>query len=159
MQLKLVCVGKLKRDLFQNAAAHYQKMLGRFAPLELIEVPDSPAPEKYSGAQRAQIVQREGERILSRITGREHVIALCIDGHSLTSPALAETMDAWMRQGKSALTFVIGGSLGLSDDVVRRADDKLSLSNMTLPHQLARIVLLEQIYRAFTILRGQTYHK
>ena len=159
MQIKIACVGKLKDDFYQAASAEYAKRLSRFSQLSIQEVADEKAPENLSPAQERQVMEREGERLLEKIGEKEHVIALCIGGKALTSEAFAARLQELADGGKNQVTFVIGGSLGLSEEVLQRADERLSLSKMTLPHRLARIVLLEQIYRAFKINAHEPYHK
>lgn len=158
MKVALIAVGKLKEAYLRGASDEYEKRIGRFAQLEVLELADEPAPEKYSSAQAQQVLAREGERILSKILPRDFVVALAIDGARYTSERFASTLNAWLEDAPR-VTFVIGGSLGLSDAVLARSDARVSLSDMTYPHQLARIILLEQIYRAFKINNNQTYHK
>ncbi len=158
MNIRLLCVGKLKDRCWLEAAAEYEKRLGRFCALESVELPDESAPDSLSGAQQAQVMEREGKRLLARIGGGEHVIALCVDGKALSSEAFSKRLSALLDAGKT-VDFVIGGSLGLSPAVLDRADERLSVSAMTLPHRLCRVFLLEQIYRAFKIMRGEAYHK
>ena len=120
---------------------------------------DEPVPERFSAAQRAKAIEREGERMLAQIAPREFVIALCVEGKPRTSEELAVELEQWLAGGYARVTFIIGGTLGLSPAVLGRADARLSLSNMTFPHQLARVMLFEQLYRACKISRGETYHK
>ena len=159
MRLSIVCTGKLKERYLRDAAEEYKKRISRYAELDLLETPDEPVPERYSEAQRIQAVSREGERMLKEIGPREYVVALSITGKRHTSDSFAKSMEAWMAGGYTRIAFVIGGSLGLSPAVLSRADAELSLSDLTFPHQLARIVLLEQIYRAFKIISNEPYHK
>ena len=154
----IICVGRLREKFYQDAAAEYQKRLSRLTKLEIIELPDLPEPQNASLAQQKQVMEREGEAILARIKPADYVAALCIDAPQMDSPALADFIKAQEGQGKRTV-FVIGGSLGLSDAVQRRADRKISMSKMTFPHQLARVMLLEQIYRAHKIAAGERYHK
>lgn len=156
--IKLLCVGKLKDRCWLEAAREYEKRLTRYCAFETIELPDEKAPDALSPAQQTQVKEREGARLLSRIGEREHVVALCVDGKALSSEAFSARLSALIESGKT-VDFVIGGSLGLSDAVCARADERLSVSAMTLPHRLCRVFLLEQIYRAFKIMRGETYHK
>lgn len=154
----IVCVGRLREKYFAGAAEEYLKRLSRFGKMEMIELPDLPEPQNASDAQRAQVMEKEGEMILSRLKTGDRVIALCIDGPQYTSENFAKRIqENEMRGGRQV--FVIGGSLGLSPAVIQRADEKLSLSQMTFPHQLARVLLLEQIYRACKINAGERYHK
>ncbi len=159
MRVSIVCTGKLKERYLRDAAEEYKKRISRYAELDLLETPDEPVPERYSEAQRIQAVSREGERMLKDIGPREYVVALSITGKRHTSESFAKSMEAWMAGGFTRIAFVIGGSLGLSPAVLSRADAELSLSDLTFPHQLARIVLLEQIYRAFKIISNEPYHK
>ncbi|NEU30591.1 23S rRNA (pseudouridine(1915)-N(3))-methyltransferase RlmH [bacterium LRH843] len=159
MNITIVTVGKLKEKYLKQGIAEYTKRLTAYAKLEIIEVPDEKAPENLSETEMQQIKQKEGERILAKIGADTHVIALAIEGKMLTSEQLADNLDKLATYGKSKIAFVIGGSLGLSDEVMERADDTLSFSKMTFPHQLMRLVLVEQVYRAFRIVRGEPYHK
>jgi 23S rRNA (pseudouridine1915-N3)-methyltransferase len=127
--------------------------------MEIVEIADEKAPENLSLADEQQVKKKEGERILAKISSDTYVIALAIEGKQRTSEDLAAMMNSLGTYGKSRITFVIGGSLGLSEDVMKRADDKLSFSKMTFPHQLMKLILVEQIYRAFRIIKGEPYHK
>lgn len=158
MNAVIVCVGRLKEKYFSGAAEEYTKRLSRYGRFEIIELPDLPEPANASDADRRQVMEKEGESILSRLKSNDYVIAMCIDGPQLTSEAFAGKIAANDKRG-TRLVFVIGGSLGLSPAVVKRADEKLSLSKMTFPHQLARVLLLEQIYRGCKINAGEKYHK
>lgn len=154
----IICVGKLREKYFAGAAEEYLKRLSRFGKFEIIELPDLPEPQNASAAQQMQIMEKEGENILSRIRQGDRVIAMCIDGPQYDSEAFARHLaENEMKGGRQV--FVIGGSLGLSKAVIQRADEKISLSKMTFPHQLARVLLLEQIYRACKINAGERYHK
>ena len=154
----ILCVGRLKEAWWRDACGEYLKRLSRYGRTELIEVDDLPEPEHSSDADRQRIMQREGEALLRRIRPTDHVIALCIDAPQLGSEGLATLLGERDRQGGRTV-FVIGGSLGLSPGVIARADRRLSMSKMTFPHQLARVMLLEQLYRARKILSGEKYHK
>lgn len=158
MTIRLLCLGKLKDRHWIEAAADYEKRLSRYCTLETVELPDEKAPETLSPAQQEQIKAREGGRLLGRILPQDHVIALCVDGETLSSEGFAARLEALQSAAKRPC-FVIGGSLGLSEAVLGRADERLSVSAMTLPHRLCRVFLLEQIYRAFKIIRGESYHK
>lgn len=154
----IICVGKLREKYFSGACEEYLKRLSRFGKMEMIELPDLPEPQNASDAQRQQIMEKEGESILSRIKSGDRVIAMCIDGPQYSSENFAKHLsENEMHFGRQV--FVIGGSLGLSKAVIQRADEKISLSKMTFPHQLARVLLLEQIYRACKINAGERYHK
>ncbi|MFA9458328.1 23S rRNA (pseudouridine(1915)-N(3))-methyltransferase RlmH [Halalkalibacter sp. AB-rgal2] len=159
MNISIITVGKLKEKYLKQGIAEYEKRLGAYAKIEIIEVPDEKAPEQLSDTEMQQVKQKEGERILAKLHPDAHVIALAIEGKMLTSEQLAENLDKLATYGKSKITFIIGGSLGLSDEVMKRANEALSFSKMTFPHQLMRLVLVEQVYRAFRIVRGEPYHK
>ena len=149
--LKIICVGKIKEKYFNEGIDLYGKEIRRSVPLEILECPDEPTPERASAAQEEAIRIKEGRRILQKIQDDDHVIALCIDGKEYSSPVWASHMKKVMSSVAGSLVFVIGGSLGLSDDVVRRADEKLSFSSMTFPHQMMRMILCEQIAKALKI--------
>lgn len=159
MNIRILCVGKLKDKFYIEAAAEYSKRLGRYCQTEICEVADEKTPDSYSDAEARQAMDKEGERLLARIRPGEHVIALCIDGKRMDSVKFSEHLTALFDGGRQTLDFVIGGSLGLSQTVLARADERMSMSDMTFPHRLARVMLLEQIYRAFKIRAGETYHK
>lgn len=159
MNIKIISVGKLKEKYLIQGSNEYVKRLKAYGKLELIEVPDEKAPENLSEAQMRQVKEKEGERILAKIKDHEFVYALAIQGENPTSEAFAKQIDQLGIQGKSQLVFVIGGSLGLSDDVMQRSNAQISFGKMTYPHQLMRLILVEQIYRAFRINTGAPYHK
>ncbi|WP_042354551.1 23S rRNA (pseudouridine(1915)-N(3))-methyltransferase RlmH [Bacillus rubiinfantis] len=159
MNISIITVGKLKEKYLKQGIAEYLKRLSAYAKLEVLEVADEKAPEELSELEMLQVKQKEGERILAKISADTYVIALAIQGKMQSSEELADTLDKLATYGKSKITFVIGGSLGLSDDVLKRANEQLSFSRMTFPHQLMRLILVEQIYRAFRINRGEPYHK
>ncbi|MBP1994642.1 23S rRNA (pseudouridine(1915)-N(3))-methyltransferase RlmH [Paenibacillus eucommiae] len=159
MHIQVLAVGKLKESYLVQGIAEYVKRLGPYAKVQLIEVPDEKAPENMSPAEEQQVKGKEGERVLAQLRSDAFVVALAIDGKALSSEQLAQQLDQLATYGRSQVAFVIGGSLGLSDEVLRRADMRLSFGRMTLPHQLMRLVLVEQIYRAFKINRGEPYHK
>jgi 23S rRNA (pseudouridine1915-N3)-methyltransferase len=159
VNIGIISIGRLKEKYLKQGIAEYLKRLGPYAKVEIIELPDEKAPENLSEAEMEQVKRAEGERILSKIAYDTHVIALAIDGKQQSSEELAKTIDQLATYGKSKIAFVIGGSLGLSNEVLSRADAKLSFSKMTFPHQLMRLILLEQVYRAFKINRGEPYHK
>ncbi|MGN0242008.1 MAG: 23S rRNA (pseudouridine(1915)-N(3))-methyltransferase RlmH [Candidatus Weimeria sp.] len=159
MKITVYCVGKVKEKFFRDAIEEYLKRLSRYAKLEIVEVKDEKTPENASEAEETRIKQIEGERLLARIPDSACVIALAIEGEELTSVKLAARLAELAISGKSQLAFVIGGSLGLSEEVMKRADYKLSFSRMTFPHQLMRVILLEQIYRSFRIINHEPYHK
>lgn len=159
MQIQIVCVGKLKEKYWVGAIEEYSKRLGAYAKLEIKELPDEKAPDNMSPAEEQQVKAREGERILGALKADAHVVILAIDGETWTSEQLAAHLERQAIYGGGAVSFVIGGSLGLSPSVIARADKKLSFGRMTYPHQLMRVLLLEQVYRAFKINRGEPYHK
>lgn len=159
MKITLVTVGKIKEKFYRDAIGEYAKRLSRYCTLEILEVADEKTPDGASGALEQQIREKEGQRILQAVREEAYVIALAIQGKQRSSEQLAAHLDSLTLRGKSHLCFVIGGSLGLSDEVLRRADEQLSFSPMTFPHQLMRVILLEQIYRSFRIIRGEPYHK
>ncbi|MFD6438874.1 23S rRNA (pseudouridine(1915)-N(3))-methyltransferase RlmH [Peribacillus sp. NPDC060186] len=159
MKITIITVGKLKEKYLKQGIAEYTKRLSAYANIELIEVPDEKAPENLSAADMDIVKQKEGERILAKISQDTYVITLEINGKQLTSEQLASHIDHLATYGKSKIAFIIGGSLGLSSEVISRSDYALSFSKMTFPHQLMKLVLLEQIYRAFRINRNEPYHK
>ena len=159
MSMSIIAVGRMKEKPYRAMADEYLKRLSRYGKFEEIELPDLPEPQNSSPAIEEQIKQREGESILARIKPGDHVIALTIPGKKWDSPGLSCHLDDLMTRGASNIVFVIGGSLGLSDKVIARADEELSMSPMTFPHQLARVMLLEQLYRAMKIRSGERYHK
>ncbi|MBX9971693.1 23S rRNA (pseudouridine(1915)-N(3))-methyltransferase RlmH [Cytobacillus firmus] len=159
MNISIITVGKLKEKYLKQGIDEYLKRLSAYAKMDIIEVSDEKAPEELSETEMIQVKQKEGERILAKIHPDAHVIALAIEGKMKSSEELADSLDKLATYGKSKIAFVIGGSLGLSQEVLQRADEKLSFSRMTFPHQLMKLILLEQIYRAFRINRGEPYHK
>lgn len=158
MNIKLITVGKLKEKYFKDAVLEYSKRLSRFGKIEIIEVPDEKIPNSPSEKEIKLIKEKEGRAILSQIKENTYFIALCIEGKELTSEKLAEKIST-LAMNPGNVTFAIGGSLGLSDEAKKRADMQLSFGKMTLPHQLMRVVLLEQIYRALKINANESYHK
>ena len=159
MKITLFTVGKIKEKFFEDAIKEYSKRLSRYCKLEILQVADEKTPEGASEAVELQIKEKEGQRILSLIRDDAYVIALAIEGKMLDSEELAERIEKLGVSGISQIVFVIGGSLGLSAQVMKRADYALSFSRMTFPHQLMRVVLLEQIYRSYRIMNHQPYHK
>ncbi|WBY48982.1 23S rRNA (pseudouridine(1915)-N(3))-methyltransferase RlmH [Latilactobacillus curvatus] len=159
MNIKVITVGKLKEKYLKAGIAEYAKRLSKFCKFEMIEVADEKAPESLSNAEMTNVKDKEGERILNKIKDKEHVIVLAIQGKERASEEFAQEIQDLATYGKSDITFVIGGSLGTSDAVNKRANDALSFGKLTLPHQLMRLVLTEQIYRAFMINQGGPYHK
>jgi len=159
VNISIITVGKLKEKYLKIGIEEYLKRLSSYAKVEVIEIPDEKAPEELSAAEMEQVKNKEGEKLLAKLSQETYVIALAIDGKMKSSEELADSLDKLATYGKSKIAFVIGGSLGLSDDVLKRADEKLSFSKMTFPHQLMRLILLEQVYRAFRINRNEPYHK
>ena len=159
MNIKIIGVGKLKEKYLKQGIAEYTKRLGKFCKFEIVEVPDEKAPEKLSAAEMEGVKEKEGERILAKIKDKEYVFALAIEGKERSSEEFAQEIAQLTTYGRSDITFVIGGSLGLSPAVLKRAETKISFGRFTLPHQLMRLVLSEQIYRAFMINNGSPYHK
>ncbi len=159
IKISIVSVGKIKEKYIKLGIDEFSKRLSKYCKLEIIEVSDEKAPENLSNKEIMMIKNKEGFSILSKIKDGAYIIALDIQGRSISSEDLADNLERLSIMGKSQLYFVIGGSLGLSEEVLSRADMKLSFSKMTFPHQLMRLILLEQVYRAFRINSGQPYHK
>lgn len=159
MKITILAVGKLKEKYWKQAISEYEKRLGAYSKIEIIEVPDEKAPENMSDKEIEQVKEKEGQRLLAKIKPQATVITLEIQGKMLSSEGLAEEMQRRMTQGQSDFVFVIGGSNGLHEDVLKRSNYALSFSKMTFPHQMMRVVLIEQVYRAFKIMRGEAYHK
>ena len=158
MKIAVIGVGKLKKKYFVMAVEEYGKRLSRYCRLELMETADEKTPDGASPAEEERIKRLEGERILKAVREEDYVIALAIQGEALSSEELAQRLQELSIRGRR-IVFIIGGSLGLHDSVLARADMRLSFSKMTFPHQLMRVVLLEQIYRSFRIIKGEPYHK
>ncbi|GFH41322.1 23S rRNA (pseudouridine(1915)-N(3))-methyltransferase RlmH [Pseudolactococcus insecticola] len=158
MKIKLISVGKLKEKYLKDGIAEYVKRLSRFGQVEQIELPDEKTPDKASDKENAQILAKEGDRILAKLSERDFVVAMAIEGKLISSEELSSRLELEMQQA-STLTFIIGGSLGLDPRVKKRANSLMSFGRITLPHQLMRLVLVEQIYRAFMIREGSPYHK
>ncbi len=159
MNIKLICVGKIKEAFYRDAIAEYSKRLSRYCKLQIIEVADEKTPDHCLPAEEEQIKAKEGARICSHLRDNDYVIALAIKGKSYDSVGLAEHMEQLALSGKSSLCFIIGGSLGLHEDVLTRANEHISFSAMTFPHQLMRVILLEQLYRSCRIRNHEPYHK
>lgn len=159
MKIKIVTVGKLKEKYLKDGIAEYTKRISRFAKLEMIELTDEKTPDKASELENQKILETEGERILSKVGGRDFVVVLAIEGKKFSSEEFSKQLEQASIKGYSTLTFIIGGSLGLAPVVKNRANLSVSFGRLTLPHQLMRLVLVEQIYRAFTIQQGSPYHK
>lgn len=159
MKIKVVTVGKLKEKYLKDGISEYSKRISRFAKLEMIELADEKTPDRASESENQKILEIEGQRILSKVGDRDFVIALAIEGKTFSSEEFSKQLEEASIKGFSTLTFIIGGSLGLSSAVKNRANLSVSFGRLTLPHQLMRLVLVEQIYRAFTIHQGSPYHK
>lgn len=159
MNITIVCVGKIKEAFYKDAVNEYAKRLSRYCKFQVIEVADEKTPDQTTEHEEDLIRQKEAERILKQIKEDAYVVALAIQGKKLDSVAFSEYIEQLGVQGKSSLVFVIGGSLGLHTSVLKRADDRISFSDMTFPHQLMRVILAEQIYRGFRIMNGEPYHK
>lgn len=159
MNISIISVGKLKEKYLKLGIEEYTKRLGSYSKMNEIEVADEKAPEQLSEADMEIVKKKEADRILAKISADAYVIALAIDGKMKTSEQLAKDIESLMTYGRSKIVFVIGGSLGLHDEVLKRADEKLSFSKMTFPHQLMKLILVEQVYRAFRIMKGEPYHK
>ncbi|MBQ4233760.1 MAG: 23S rRNA (pseudouridine(1915)-N(3))-methyltransferase RlmH [Firmicutes bacterium] len=161
MNIEIICTGKLKERYWQDAAAEYSKRLSRFCKLAVTELPESRLPDKAGPAEEQQVIENESRAVLKKLESmpQSFVIALAVNGKPLSSEQLAEKIGELGLSGKSRVVFVIGGSLGLSEELLRACDMRLSFSAMTFPHQMMRVILLEQIYRAFKINAGESYHK
>ena len=159
IEIRILSVGKSKEKYWNDACAEYAKRLSRYCRLSFSEVQDEKTPDRASDAEELKIRQTEGARLLKQIREQDFVIALAIEGEMPDSEQLSRRISGWMVSGKSSLVFVIGGSLGLSPEVLKRADVLLSFSRMTFPHQMMRVILLEQIYRSFRIMNHEPYHK
>ena len=159
LTIQIICIGSLKEKYWRDALSEYQKRLGAFCKLEMIELPEERLPERAGEAEISAVIEAEGKRILSKISQKSFLIPLCIEGKQMDSIKFSKLMEQAALDGYSTVSFVIGGSYGLSDAVKQMAKKKLSMSEMTFPHQLARVMLLEQVYRAFMISSGSKYHK
>lgn len=159
MKITFITVGKIKENYLKEAIAEYSKRLRKYCKLEILEVADEKTPENAGEALETVIKNKEAERILRLVKEDAYVIALAISGEMLTSEQLASKIDTLGVQGKSHIVLIIGGSLGLGEEVLKRSDYRLSFSRMTFPHQLMRVILLEQIYRSYRIMCGEPYHK
>ncbi len=159
MNVKILCVGKIKEKFYREAIEEYQKRLSKYCNVSIVEVADEKTAENASATEIEIVKDKEGERLLKHISERDYVIALAILGKQMDSVAFSEYIEDLGISGKSSIVFVIGGSLGLSDSVLSRADYHISFSKMTFPHQLMRVILFEQIYRAMRIMKNEPYHK
>ncbi len=159
MNITVIAVGKIKEIYYTDAVKEYAKRLGRYCRLHILEVADEQTPDGAGQALEDRIRQKEGQRILKNLKEDSYVIALAIQGKKLSSEVFADKMEQLAISGRSHITFIIGGSLGLSPEVLKRADYLLSFSDMTFPHQLMRVILLEQVYRCYRIIHHEPYHK
>lgn len=159
INVTVIAVGKIKEKYFTDAVGEYSKRLGRYCKLNIVELKDEPTPDNPSDKERESVLKKEGERIADKIPKGAYVIALCIEGKQKTSVEFSKLIEQIATDGNSDIVFIIGGSLGIYDEIKKRSDYKLSFSEMTFPHQLMRVVLLEQIYRGFNISNGGKYHK
>lgn len=159
MTIRIICTGKVREKYYRDAAGEYVKRLSRYAKVEIAESADEKAPEGAPLSENRRVRRLEGERMLRSVRDGDYVIACAIGGKSFDSAGFSGHLEKLMNSGKSTIDFVIGGSLGLDEAVLLRADESISFSPMTFPHQLMRVILLEQIYRAFRIMRGEPYHK
>ncbi len=159
MKITIAAVGKLKEKYLKEAISEYSKRLSRFSEVEIIEVDDEYAPDTLSEAQESQVKKKEADKLLKRVKQGSYVILLDLAGEQTTSSGFSAKIENIMLSGNSHITFIIGGSLGLDQSLINIADYRLCLSKMTFPHQLARVILIEQVYRAFKIIKNETYHK
>lgn len=159
MNINILCVGKIKEKFYSNAIDEYSKRLSKYCSLKIVEVADEKTSEDSSDNEMTIIKDKEGNRLLKYIGERDFVIALSIEGHAFDSVSFSNYIADLQLRGNSTIDFVIGGSLGLSKEVIKRANYEISFSKMTFPHQLMRVILLEQIYRAFRIMKNEPYHK
>ena len=159
MNIELICVGKLKEKYLKQGIAEYMKRLGAYANISIVEVADEPTADQMSDTEIDQVLAKEAEKIKARLDPQRKVIILAIEGKVISSEDLAQQLDQYATYGNSKVTFIIGGSLGLANELKKSADLSISFGRITLPHQLMRLVLMEQIYRAFRINKGHAYHK
>ena len=159
MNIKILCVGKIKEKFYRDAIAEYEKRLSRYCKLSIIEVADEKTPDKCSETEELLIKEKEAARLLSHVKDSDYLIALAIDGKSYDSVSFANHLEQLAVSGTSNLVFVIGGSIGLHNDILCKCKERLSFSAMTFPHQLMRVILLEQLYRSYRIQNHEPYHK
>ncbi|MDO4431761.1 MAG: 23S rRNA (pseudouridine(1915)-N(3))-methyltransferase RlmH [Aerococcaceae bacterium] len=159
MQIEIICVGKLKEKYLKQGIDEYLKRLSAYATVTITEVSDEPTAEQMSATEIHHVLEKEADKISQRLSNDRQIIVLAIEGKLVTSEELASQLDNFATYGQSKVTFIIGGSLGLADKLKQRAHLKVSFGRITLPHQLMRLVLVEQIYRAFRIMKGHAYHK
>lgn len=159
MKITILCVGKIKESFYRDAIGEYNKRLSKYCRLEIIEVADEKTSDKASAALEEQIKEKEAVRLLTRLDENAYVYTLEIKGKRYTSEEFAKAINQAGISGRSHITFIIGGSLGLHEKVLKRSDQAISFSDMTFPHQLMRVILCEQLYRAYRIISGEPYHK
>lgn len=159
MKITVLAVGKVKEKFYRQAIEEFEKRLSRYCKLQIIEVADEKTPDSSGAAEETAIREKEGKRLLKHIREQDYVFALAIEGEQLDSVALSLKLERLAIDGTSHIVFLIGGSLGLHESVLQRADEKLSFSKLTFPHQLMRVILLEQVYRCYRIIQGEPYHK
>ena len=159
MKIDVICIGKLKEKYWRDAVEEYAKRLGRYCRFRITELKEARLPANASEADEENVKKAEGQAILSALQDRMYVVALDVRGKEMSSEKLASRIEQHMNSGTEEIAFLIGGSLGLSEEVLRRADTRLSFSPMTFPHQMMRVILAEQIYRSFKIIHHETYHK
>ena len=159
MNIRIICIGSLKETYWKQACNEYLTRLKPYANVEIVECPDYPSKENATLAMEEGVKEKEAERVLKLLKPQDYVIALDLNRQEYTSPEFASSMESWFVKGGSSITFMIGGSLGLADSLKKRANMSICFGKMTFPHQLARVMLLEQIYRAFRILHHEPYHK
>jgi 23S rRNA (pseudouridine1915-N3)-methyltransferase len=159
MKIKIICVGKIKEKYLKDAIDEYSKRISRFAKLEIIEISDEKIPDNASRSEEEKVIKTEGEKIEKYILPKDYVIALCVEGKNISSNEFADKISKITLSGASSIAFIIGGSLGIYEKIKKISNFNLSFSQMTFPHQLMRVILLEQIYRAFKINANEEYHK
>ena len=159
MKIKIICVGKLKEKYLKDGILECTKRISRFSDVEITELSDEKIPENYSESEKQKVLEKEGEKILKALGKDDYLVSLCVEGKQISSEELSKKISDITLSGKSTISFIIGGSLGIDDKIKKLSDFRLSFSKMTFPHQLMRLVLLEQIYRAFKINANEEYHK
>ena len=159
MNITIISVGKLKEKYLKQGIEEYAKRLTKYCKFNVVEVPDEKAPENLSPAEMIQVKEKEGERILAKVKDQDYIFALAINGTQYSSEGMAQQIDKIGISGKSSIVFIIGGSLGLSDEVLHKSNQLISFGKLTYPHQLMKLVLVEQIYRSYRIIHGHAYHK
>ena len=159
MNITILSVGKIKEKYLKDAIKEYDKRLSAYCKVKMIEVADEKAPENLSEKDQIQVINKEGDRLLQKIKDSQYVVALDLKGRQRTSEEFSKEVENLQIHGKSDVVFIIGGSMGLSTDVMKRANETISFSKMTFPHQLMKVILMEQIYRAYRIMKNEPYHK